>query len=183
MKKYESYKERVDARKAQNFKRRAKARGATVELVPVGGKQLTQKQQESLDAITVKSGAHNASEKEYCIMEAVSFITGQRHSDEPVCVAPVLTRSFQRVNDYIETDLTRNKLKELVPQIVSTDPFYRSSDGFTFKAYDSDEYLELSRKRQKAVERVNTPTNIRGLKSLLARLSKNGLLAPKTEGK
>ncbi len=39
-----------------------------------------------LDDITLRSGAHSSREDGMCLMEAVSFYAGEKHSDHPTCV-------------------------------------------------------------------------------------------------
>jgi hypothetical protein len=41
---------------------------------------------------TLSHGSHDRREDGMCLMEAVAFLAGERHSDRPVCACPVLSR-------------------------------------------------------------------------------------------
>lgn len=56
-----------------------------------------------------------------CAMEAVAFITGQPHSDRPVCVSPVIRQFAMEVNDEWGAE-ERAKLKEVIPELMGTAP-------------------------------------------------------------
>lgn len=54
-------------------------------------------------------------------MEAVAWLSGEPHSDEPKCACPVITRAMQRLNDRIEDEAVRTELlRPLLPKIVGS---------------------------------------------------------------
>ena len=75
-------------------------------------------------AITLKQGAHNGPDDGMCLMEAVSFLTGEEFSDNPKCVSPVLGTFGRRLNDVLPND-RRQTLLALIPSLPGT-----AGDGF-----------------------------------------------------
>lgn len=68
----------------------------------------------------IEKSSHDSPQEGTCIMEAIAYITDQPFSDEPVCVAPTLRDTFIIINDNIDDDKLRNRLKKFVPQIMET---------------------------------------------------------------
>jgi hypothetical protein len=52
-----------------------------------------------LSIFHLRHGGHRNPEHGLCVMEAVAFVAGEKHTDQPQCACPVLTRFAQRVND------------------------------------------------------------------------------------
>lgn len=87
--------------------------------------------------MSIAHGGHTADEGNVCVMEALSVITGQRFTDHPVCVSQVIVENMISINDSIEDDKTRNKLKKVIPDIMGTAPVVigeGKSDGFADNA-------------------------------------------------
>jgi hypothetical protein len=76
-----------------------------------------------LTAITLESGAHASVADGVCLLEAVAWVAGERHSDHPSCVCPVLGAFGRSWNDSLDEN-TRQRLKAYIPRMIST-----SSDG------------------------------------------------------
>jgi len=72
-----------------------------------------------LAALQLAYGAHKATDKEMCVMEAVAFVAGERWSDHPKCASPVLGAFCRSFNDSMD-DLDRQKLKPFIPRLVGT---------------------------------------------------------------
>lgn len=64
-------------------------------------------------------GQHSDPKDGACLMEAVSFIAGERWSDHPVCVHPVIASCARMVNDAVN-DEERHKLVTLIPRLIGT---------------------------------------------------------------
>lgn len=73
----------------------------------------------------LSAGAHESIESGACVMELVSYVTGEPWSDAPQCACPVITAFCVSWNDSLpDADRTR-LLKPLIPLIVGT----RSTKG------------------------------------------------------
>lgn len=101
-------------------------------------REFTESMGRKLARCKIRSGAHTEdsakSDHEMCIMEAVTFITGdQNFSDEPVCVSPALVYPLQSLNDSLTSDRQRAKLKKVIPTVMGTAPVYE------------DDYIEWDR--------------------------------------
>lgn len=64
-------------------------------------------------------GRHKTSGHEACVMELVSLLNGEKWSDHPQCVQPVLAAVARAVNDRIG-DEGRERLIELAPRLAGT---------------------------------------------------------------
>lgn len=72
-----------------------------------------------LDAITLRKGAHESRDDGVCLMEAVAWYAGEKHTDRPTCVCPMLNRMGIRLNDSLP-DEKRIRLLQYVPRLVGT---------------------------------------------------------------
>jgi hypothetical protein len=54
-----------------------------------------------------------------CVMEAVSWLTGEQWSDRPLCVSPSLAAGARAFNDYMPHEL-RQRLVPLIPYLINT---------------------------------------------------------------
>jgi len=72
-----------------------------------------------LDTITLTSGAHSSRADGVCIMEAAAWLAGEKHSDHPQCVSPVLAEFGRRLNDAL-ADGQRQYLKPFLPRLLNT---------------------------------------------------------------
>lgn len=52
-----------------------------------------------LDDVVLRAGAHTSPEDDMCLMEAVAFFAGERHSDRPLCACPILGEFGRGLND------------------------------------------------------------------------------------
>jgi hypothetical protein len=78
-----------------------------------------------MNPLTLTHGAHNTREDGMCLMEAVAFIAGEKHSDRPECACPVLSAFGRNLNDRMgrgaEGDALRAKyLAPLAEKIAGT---------------------------------------------------------------
>ena len=62
-----------------------------------------------LETITLKKGNHATREVGVCAMEAVAWLAGESHTDNPECACPVISRNITTLNDRMPDDATRNK--------------------------------------------------------------------------
>ena len=75
----------------------------------------------SLDAISLKHGAHGDREQGMCAMEAVAWLAGEPHSDSPKCACRAISAVVIRFNDRLPTDELRDEyLKPLIPQLLGS---------------------------------------------------------------
>lgn len=72
-----------------------------------------------LEEIHLRVGAHDEREEGVCLLEAVAYIAGENHSDQPICVCPVLAAFGRAWNDDLD-DETRQKLKPYIPRMIGT---------------------------------------------------------------
>lgn len=80
-----------------------------------------------------KKDQYDEYEKGVCVMELVSFLTGQEHTDTPMCVSGVIRDCMVDINDSAATQAERNKLKRLVPEVIGTLPVLKVEfQGFVF---------------------------------------------------
>jgi hypothetical protein len=80
-------------------------------------------------AIKLSPKKHDKPEDGMCVMECVSYIQGEKFSDEPKCADPVVTRFAQRLNDFC-TETTRQDLIPFIMRIAgSKDPYPGTSQG------------------------------------------------------
>ena len=78
----------------------------------------------SYDDIVLASGAHRSREQGTCFMEATAWIAGQKHSDAPDCVCPMLGAFLRNLNDSL-SDSDRQNLKPYLRLVIGTE-----GDGF-----------------------------------------------------
>ena len=70
---------------------------------------------------TLSNGKHTTPEDGTCLLEAVSWLSGETFTDHPACVGSVLAEYGRIVNDSMEDDATRNKyLIPLIPLLIGT---------------------------------------------------------------
>ena len=75
----------------------------------------------ALKDITLKSGNHaRRGMKSVCLMEAVAWFAGEKHTDHPECVSPVLAAFGRTWNDGMRSDAEREQLKQYIPLLVGT---------------------------------------------------------------
>jgi hypothetical protein len=70
---------------------------------------------------SLKSGGHKGPDNGACVMEAVAYIAGEKWSDHPQCVSPVIGAFLRNWNDSLPSDADRDRLlKPLIPKIINT---------------------------------------------------------------
>lgn len=67
----------------------------------------------------LQPGFHSSPEDGMCALEAVAWIAGLPHNDQPSCVCPVLATFLRTVNDRM-THLQRQRLVAVLPRLVDT---------------------------------------------------------------
>jgi len=72
-----------------------------------------------LTIFNLKAGAHKKAEQGLCLMEAVAWMEGEKHSDAPQCACPVIGAFARRINDSLP-DAWRQKLVPFIPRLVGT---------------------------------------------------------------
>jgi len=72
-----------------------------------------------LDALHLERGSHEGPDSGLCMMEAASLFAGEKHTDHPQCVSPLLANVGIRLNDRA-TDTQRQDLKRFIPLVVGT---------------------------------------------------------------
>ena len=76
--------------------------------------------------LKISRGSHVSPKYGTCIMEAFALVTGQKHTDNPICASDVLTSFLVEVNDVWPKGGKGNEkragLKELAPEVMGTAP-------------------------------------------------------------
>jgi len=71
--------------------------------------------------IVLKQGSHRARKDGMCAMEAAAYVAGEKHSDHPACVCPVIGAFMRSRNDNLPDDESRTRLLlPLIPKIIGT---------------------------------------------------------------
>jgi hypothetical protein len=71
------------------------------------------------DALRLGKGAHASPRNGMCVMEAVAFVLGLPHSDNPPCVSPAIGTFLRNWNDALDDD-GRQMLKPYIWQVPGT---------------------------------------------------------------
>ena len=72
------------------------------------------------DRISLTSGHHEAG-KGFCAMELAAYVAGERWSDHPRCVCPVIGSFMRSWNDALPSDADRDRiLKPLIADLLDT---------------------------------------------------------------
>ena len=71
-----------------------------------------------LDSIYLLKGTHLPNDGK-CALEAVAWLAGEKHTDHPVCVSPVLADFCRNWNDNLD-DANRQKLKPYLARLIGT---------------------------------------------------------------
>jgi len=75
--------------------------------------------QNKIDGIELKKGAHASPEDGMCLLEAAAYLAGEGHSDQPQCVCPVLAAFGRGYNDRASNS-DRQALKAVLPHLIGT---------------------------------------------------------------
>jgi len=82
--------------------------------------QIIEERMRKIDGLSLKSGAHSP-DSTFCVMEAVAFVAGEKWSDSPECVCPVIAAFMRSWNDALPSDTERDRLlKPLISKIINT---------------------------------------------------------------
>lgn len=69
----------------------------------------------------IEKGSHKKREHGMCAMEAVAWIAGEKHSDHPRCVCPVIRNFVRAWNDGIDDTEERTRIMiPLIPMMIGT---------------------------------------------------------------
>jgi len=72
-----------------------------------------------LNLITLDTGAHKTREDGVCLLEAVAWLAGEPHTDNPTCASPILGAYGRSLNDVLPDD-KRQELKPYAPLMLGT---------------------------------------------------------------
>lgn len=73
-----------------------------------------------IDTVVLSHGAHNAPDEGMCLLECVALFSGEKFSDEPLCVDPVLAAFGRSWNDGMRSDKEREQLKQYITRLPGT---------------------------------------------------------------
>jgi hypothetical protein len=82
-----------------------------------------------LKKLVLKSGSH-LPDGEFCVMEAVAYVAGEKWSDSPECASPSISGFLRCWNDGMN-DEDRQMLKPFIPKLVNS----RGSDDLEQRRY------------------------------------------------
>src|SRR5260370_33858226 len=88
-----------------------------------------------LEKLELKVGSHKQPNGEACIMEAVSFLAGEKWSDSPQCASPVIAAFLRYFNDRVDHK-TRQRLKPYAPRLVDSRASQKVEGGRALLACD-----------------------------------------------
>ena len=89
-----------------------------------------------LDNIRLSYGAHESRADGMCLLEAVAFLAGEPHTDNPQCVCPTLAAFGRSWNDALD-DQDRNRLlKPFIRRLIGTRSTVEVEYRRTFMATD-----------------------------------------------
>src|SRR4051812_19054664 len=71
------------------------------------------------DPYFLSQGSHQTAEAGRCAMEWVSYLAGEPHTDQPVCVSPILRRFCIALNDRPPDD-QRQRLRPYLARTIGT---------------------------------------------------------------
>ncbi len=74
---------------------------------------------EKVMAMPLLVGSHQSIERGLCILEAVSYVAGEKWSDHPQCASPVIAAFLRSWNDRLPDD-ERQSLKQYIPLLVGS---------------------------------------------------------------
>ena len=71
----------------------------------------TQGTTEIMEALNLTYGTHESRDHGMCLMEAVAYLAGQEHSDQPECSCPVIASYGRFLNDRMGKGPTGDALR------------------------------------------------------------------------
>src|SRR5262245_38350706 len=72
-----------------------------------------------ISSLNLKHGSHSTPDEGMCALEAVAFVSGEKHSDHPKCASKVIGAFLRSWNDSLN-DGRRQMLKPYVLRLVGT---------------------------------------------------------------
>jgi hypothetical protein len=86
---------------------------------------------------TFGTGSHKSRKDGMCLMEAVAYVAGEKHSDRPKCACPVISAFLRSWNDAIPNDDRRRELLEpFVFRMVGTKTTAATEEQRSFMCLD-----------------------------------------------
>jgi hypothetical protein len=73
----------------------------------------------STNPYLLSSGSHKSADDGRCAMEWVAYLAGEKHSDQPVCVSPMLKEFCIRLNDALPDD-QRQRMRPYLARTIGT---------------------------------------------------------------
>jgi hypothetical protein len=74
-----------------------------------------------LPLLTIAEGCHKDRSNGLCMMEIVAWVAGEKHSDSPGCVSPIIASFLRTWNDALPDDESRTRLlAPLVTKVIGT---------------------------------------------------------------
>ena len=114
-----------------------------------------------LGPLTLEKGAHDRG-KGMCAMEAAAYLAGEKHSDHPECVSPVIAEFMRSWNDGLP-DAQRHILKSWIPKVLHTRTSQADEETRAWLATDwlvrecAPAWLDLVGLTERATELRNLP--------------------------
>jgi hypothetical protein len=90
----------------------------------------------ALDTISLAHGKHTKRADGMCLLEAASWIAGERFSDHPDCVDPVIAAFGRSWNDQLAQEDRDRLLKPILPKLIGTRSTPAVQDVRAFMAAD-----------------------------------------------
>ena len=88
-------------------------------------------------ALHLDAGSHGSLDKGLCVMEAVSYVSGEPWSDHPKCACPVIAAFMRSWNDSLPNDVERDRLlKPLIHDLVDSKSTPRVEERRSYLALD-----------------------------------------------
>ncbi|WP_309601158.1 hypothetical protein [Burkholderia multivorans] len=75
---------------------------------------------EDLETLTIHHGGHKSPDEGHCLLEVVSMFAGEKFSDSPKCVDPILAQFGRSWNDGMRSDEERAQLKIYITRLPGT---------------------------------------------------------------
>ena len=75
---------------------------------------------EAIAKYELRHGAHGSPEQGMCAMELVAFLAGEKHSDQPLCVSPVIGEFVRSINDRMNDGERNRILRPVLHHVMGT---------------------------------------------------------------
>ena len=89
--------------------------------------------------LDITSGAHTSAAKGMCVMEAVAYFVGEKHTDKPQCTSPTIGKAMISFNDqfpFKDNAERTETLLPLIPVVVGTQTNFEDEATRAFIAAD-----------------------------------------------